>query len=175
MEQSPPLIARKKKTRVWILLAVFLTVGTIIIVGILVVFTNGYECVPTTTPVGAFHSWTKISKDVYEIEFGPSDRWVFFDECKIRIIPAVGIGSVDVTTFELTRNTFTQSATATTPGIIITDLNADNKITLGDIVTVTTRSSDYAAIDNGNWTIQWIFIKTGGAINMMTFTVSGNP
>jgi hypothetical protein len=175
MEQAHPPVARKKKSRVWIWLAAFVAVGMLITIGIWVVLIDGYSAIPTATPVGAFHSWTKISKNAYSIEFGPADRWIFFDECEIRISPAVGIGSVEVTAFNLTDNAFIQAATATSPGIIITDLNANERIDLGDFVTVTTRSSGYAAVDNGDWTIQWIFIKTGGLINSLTFTVSGNP
>jgi hypothetical protein len=175
---SPQLpVAGKRKSKVKQLLAVFLIVGILIGIGAIVIALIsdvGPES-PTQTPTGAFLEPTEISKDVYAIRFGTMDRDIEFDECRIRIIPPAGNGSVDLTSFNLTDSTFVQEATTSAPGIAISEYNVDGKISAGDLVTITTRSSGYAAVDNGNWTIQLIFIKTGGQICSSAFVVSGNP
>jgi hypothetical protein len=58
---------------------------------------------------------------------------------------------------------------------MITDLDADSKIDAGDLITVTTRSSGYAAIDNGEWRISLIYVWSSVQIAGLAFTVSGNP
>jgi hypothetical protein len=173
-EQSPPPIARRKKSKVWLWLVVFLIVGTFICYGLWAVFINGYG-EGFMSPTGAFRSSTQISKDVYRITFGVVAPETQYKECTICIQPTMGNGSVATIVFVVTGGTFSQAATATTPGITITDLNADSKINIGDFVTVTTRSSSYTAADNGEWRISLIFIKTSATIASTTFMVSGNP
>jgi hypothetical protein len=174
--QTPGINKRRPKMQLWV--AVFFVVGMLMGVGIGIgaaSFLYGYSATPPLTPEGSFGTPTKISKDMYSIPFGFVARETKFSDCMIRILPASGTGPAEITTFYLTNGTFTRAATATAPGIAITDLNADNKINIGDLVTVTTRSSDYAAVDNGNWTIALIFISTLGQICSKIFTVSGNP
>jgi hypothetical protein len=175
MEQSQPPAASKRKSNKWLWLGALLVALMLISIGIVGFLLKGYSTGPLITPLGSFHSWTQVSKDVYQIKFGVVSPETEFKECTIWIQPTVGNGSVESTVFVPTSGTFAQPATATAPGIRITDLNADNKINIGDLVTVTTRSSGYVAVDNGNWTIELIFIKSSNPINFMTFTVSGNP
>jgi hypothetical protein len=176
MEQpQPPEAGKRESKELW--LAVFLIAGMLLCIGVVGVVYSGMGGgeSSTQTPTGAFHSWTQLSKDVYAIRFGALDREIRFEECRIRIIPSAGNGSVEEINFTLNSGTFSQPATNTSPGIEITEYNVDGKISAGDLVTVTTRSSGFAAVDNGNWTIHLIFIMTSGTICYGTFTVSGNP
>jgi hypothetical protein len=175
MEQAKPATAGEPKLNVrW--LTVLLIAALLTSAGINAIFI--FDLAPKPyhpTPAGAFRSWDQISKDVYTIRFGVVSPETEFKECTIWIQPTVGNGSIESIVFVPTSGTFDQAATAIAPGISITDLNADNKIDIGDFVTVTTRSSGYSAVDNGNWTISLIFIESSVAIDQMTFRVSGNP
>jgi hypothetical protein len=176
MEQSQPPSANKPEFNLRLWLVVLLIVAMLTSAGIGAIFI--FDLAPKPyypTPTGAFIEWDQVSKDVYTIRFGVVTPDTNFKECTIWIQPTMGNGSVQSTVFVPTSGTFVQPATPTAPGIIITDLDADGRIDAGDLVTVTTRSSGYAAVDNGNWTIALIFMSTLGHICSKVFIVSGNP
>jgi flagellin-like protein len=173
---------RKNSEAVSPVIATILMVAiTVVLAAVLYVMVMGFGGTGTQTPQGAFTAVTKISKDVYKVPFGAVSPDTKFADCKVRIDPTTGTNAVTITTFTLTGGTFTVAPTATAsatgaPGIAITDLGADNKISVGDYITVTLRTPAGAgiAIDNGDWTITLIFTTTGGSICSKVFTVSGN-
>jgi hypothetical protein len=176
MEQSQPPPADKPEFNERLCLAILLIAAMLTIAGVGAVFL--FDLAPKQyypTPRGAFIEWDQVSKDVYAIRLGVVSPSTEFDKCTIWIQPTMGNGSVQSKVFFLTSGTFFQPATPTAPGIRITDLNADNMINAGDLITVTTRSSGYAATDNGEWRISLIYIMSSSPIASLAFTVSGNP
>ena len=176
MEQSQPPEAGRPEfnERLWLEVLLIAAILTTAGIGAIFVFDLAHKP-HHSTPVGFFYSWDQITMDEYQIRFGVVTPDTEFNECIISIQPTMGNGSVQSTVFRPTSGTFVQPATPIVSGIRITDLNADNRINIGDFVILTTRSSGHAAVDNGDWGITLIFKESGGTICFMTFTVSGNP
>jgi hypothetical protein len=176
MEQPQPPSANKPEFNQRLWLATLLIVAMLTSAGIGAIFL--FDLAPKPyypTPQGAFIAWDQVSKDVYTIRFGVVTPDTKFKECTIWIQPTVGNGSCQSKVFVPTSGTFVQPATPTAPGIMITDLDADSRIDAGDLITVTTRSSGYATIDNGEWRISLIYVWSSVQIAGLAFTVSGNP
>ena len=167
---------RKNREAVSPVIATILMVAiTVVLAAVLYVMVMGFGGTGTQTPTGSFTAATKLTDNTYKINFGAVSPDTQFQVCKIRVDPVSGSAAL-ATTFTIsgtTTLTITPAAeTATAPGIAITDLAADGKISVGDYVTVTVHTGAHAAADNGDWTITLLFTSTGGSIASKVFTVS---
>jgi flagellin-like protein len=167
---------RKNSEAVSPVIATILMVAiTVVLAAVLYVMVMGFTPGGGSTPQGAFTTVTKNSALVYKAQFGAVSPDTKFQDVKVRIDPSTTAiaGGVLVTTITVTSGSFSQAATATAPGIAITDLGADGKISVGDYVTITCSNPGISG-DNGDWTITLIYTSTGGSICNKVFTVSGN-
>jgi flagellin-like protein len=167
---------RKNSEAVSPVIATILMVAiTVVLAAVLYVMVMGFGTTGNQTPTGAFTSATKLTATTYKIQFGAVSPDTQFQACKIRVDPAAT--PTTAVTFSLSGTTTLTitpaAATGTAPGIAITDLAADGKISVGDYVTVTL-DTNHPATDNGDWIITLLFTATGGSIASKTFTVSGN-
>jgi flagellin-like protein len=165
---------RKNREAVSPVIATILMVAiTVVLAAVLYVMVMGFGTSGSQTPTGAFTSATKLTDNTYKIMFGVVSPDTQFQACKIRVDPVVG--GPTPTTFTITGTTtltVAPAAGAAAPGIAITDLAADGKISMGDYVTVTVHTGGHLVTDNGDWTITLLFVSTGGSIATQVFTVS---
>ena len=147
---------------------------TVVLAAVLYVMVMGFGGTGAQTPTGAFTEVTKISSTQYKVTFGVVSPDTKFIDCKVRIDPTALSQVTTAWTYSLSSG-LTVASTGTTPGITVTDIGADGKISVGDYVAITIHTAPGTVNDNGDWTLTLIYASTGGSIATKIVTVSGNP
>jgi len=145
---------------------------TVVLAAVLYVMVMGFGGGETQTPTGSFTSVNKINSTAYKITFGAVTPSTNFDECRLAIN-----GSAD-TTHDLgdvlgdvddSQSILVGSATVNYYAV---DLGGDGKISVGDYIVLWTTENEGFWASGTEYTVNLIFIETGGSIAEKTFTAT---
>ena len=155
---------RKDSEAVSPVIATILMVAiTVVLAAVLYVMVMGFGGTGTQTPTGAFTTATKTSSTTEKILFGVISPDTKFIDCKLVVDTPYAVAE----TWNMADGVATWTNVAGNVTVTYTDMGDDDKISVGDYVTITAT----AGLASGDWIVTLLHTGTGGSICAKTFTV----
>ncbi len=161
---------RKDSKAVSPVIATILMVAiTVVLAAVLYVMVMGFGGGEAQTPTGSFTTTDRVSADSYKIYLGSVSPTTDFADCQVVIENANGTSSQPVTlTSDMNAQVVQDSSDNNMAYLNVTDLAGDGVVSVGDYLSV---YGDLSPDGDGSWTINLLYIDTGGSIASKTWTV----
>lgn len=143
---------------------------TVVLAAVLYVMVMGFGGGETQTPTGSFTSVTKMNDTAYKITFGAITPSTGFDECKIAINGSAASDNLGNAIDK--DNAKPIDVNGLTVYYYAVDLGEDDKISVGDYIVIWDKNKTDFWASGTEYTVNLIFIETGGSIAEKTFTAT---